>query len=176
MGNFYIVTNTNCGPCIAFKNDGLLFQFVKFLFDNIQNINVFWYEYNPTNGITNTFEFVDENNKQKVQINSLQKDAVMKNIIQFPQGVYQINNGEFVDEVLTINDPREWKNILNVISNNPDSYQVFSSNDGYDDMFNNENYNEKSVNRRKSPIKRSSPNRSNSKRKASPNRKWSRMK
>lgn len=167
MGNFYIVTNTNCGPCQMFKSK-MIYEFVRFLLDNVQNINVFWYEYDPSSGKYNTYEFVSPSEKTPVKVDNI--ESVMENIVQFPQGVYETNEHKFVDEVITINSPNQWKDILELIKRSPDIYPVYDGFESHDDI------KLKNNDRRKSPqTKRRSPQR----RRSSPPRsgpKWRRMK
>lgn len=180
MGNFYIITSSHCGPCLQFKKSGMFDRLVKYLFENVQNVNVFWYESND--GSYTGYEIMLDSKgniqKESVKINQ----NVIDMVSFFPQIIYQrIMDGTIFEETFTANNEKDWEKLLAFVERNPD---IFSTFDGIDnDDFvrtNNNDFSRSSPSYRKSPRRRSSPKRVSPRRspKTQKNRKikWMEMK
>lgn len=151
MGNFYIITNSHCGPCLQFKKSGMFDRLVKYLFENIQNVNIFWYESNDGSytGYEITIDSKGDIQKEPVKINRDVTDMVSF----FPQIIYQrIMDGTIFEETFTANNENDWEKLLSFVERNPD---IFSTFDGID----NNDFSRSSPSYRKSPRRRSSPKR-----------------
>lgn len=166
MGNFYIITSSSCGPCHIFKSTHMLEKLVKFLFDNIQNINVYWYD-RDLNGKFNAKEMISENNSEDTNV----RQDIINNVSIFPQLMYQrMADGKIFEDVFAANNESDWQRLLEFVGDNPDIYPAFS--DGFMDSDNNDfkqrNYLQQNKRQQQSP--RSSPRRSSPSRRSSPRR------
>jgi len=150
MGIFIIVTASWCGPCTFFK-ERLMDKFVKFLYDNVMDIEVLWYEVRKDsheNKIYDKFaKIYDNGGKVEFDFNEIKEYVEF-----FPQGVYKPINSDIYPSPIKISDPNEWKDILDIIRNNPDIFVVM--NDGFS-----QRSSPKRRERRYSPRKRTSPSR-----------------
>ena len=175
MGFFYIITNMQCGPCHQFKSSGTFNELIKFLFDNIQNVNVYWYELDERGRYIGKEMFLNSDG-QITSMDTQIRQNVIDGVGFFPQIIYQrASDGKVFEEEFAANNKSEWERLLRFVETNPD---IFLSFDNIDFLSRN------GSNNRKSP--RSSPRRSprnsprKSPRKASPQQKrklkWSAMK
>jgi len=143
MGIFIIVTASWCGPCSIFK-ERLMKKFVNFLYDNVTNIKIIWYEVSRDRA--NKYALTCKYNEgcKTGEKDDFDIDEIEGYINFFPQGIYKPINGDIYPNPIEVLNENKWNDILDIINDNPDTFAVMT--DGVSP-------------RRSSPRRRTSPRR-----------------